>query len=590
MAPEMFQGSSYGKEVDIWAFGSMAYEMATGLPPNAMSGVNGLDLGKVLKSHIPRLEGGSYSEGLRNIVAFCLEESPTDRPTIESVQRHSYIYNTSTKYPASGLSDLVRAFKMWENHGGIRKSLFMAGGAQGPSELSSTEIGDDSWNFSTTAAFDQAVAQDTNEQDVINVYGSSVNLSTDFDEETSRPGRQQIQPQQQQQLSRPSRRRPPPEALAPIRAPLEKIFDPNTMSNYEENSRAHYNQSQNYAASVSDLPLRHDTDQTSIRDTLIDLDALDVPSGLSSFTDMDTIRPGSRVLDDSDDFARPALSDPVDNLNRRTQDWKFPVMPPPASANPEVSRFPVPYVVQRPHVTPAVGARPALVHHPTEPISIPTQGSNSLAPSAPSSPNRMSLIDLDLSLPEPSRPSTADSTLSQEVSSANPFHLERHASLYHPTAREPSLYLPDDSGIGVQMRSGNTLRDFNEFSDFSASDTEGPSYEQYNGHSMHTSDSEPSFDDSAYNHSDYEQATGSTLRGQPGPLIGTESETRSGPRPASVPGRAFTMAHFPDLPQPPSVAALSGMASRSEMSSEMERLLSGLTAQLEAFRDVYDSK
>lgn len=35
MAPEMFDSMLYyGKEVDIWAYGCMAYEIATGLPPN----------------------------------------------------------------------------------------------------------------------------------------------------------------------------------------------------------------------------------------------------------------------------------------------------------------------------------------------------------------------------------------------------------------------------------------------------------------------------------------------------------------------------------------------------------------------------
>lgn len=35
MAPEMISGDLYGLEVDIWALGCTAYEVATGLPPNA---------------------------------------------------------------------------------------------------------------------------------------------------------------------------------------------------------------------------------------------------------------------------------------------------------------------------------------------------------------------------------------------------------------------------------------------------------------------------------------------------------------------------------------------------------------------------
>lgn len=578
MAPELFQGSQYGKEVDIWAFGSMAYEMATGLPPNAMSGVTGMDLGAYLQHHIPRLVGGTYSDGLRDIVAYCLEENPDDRPTIEAVQRHNYISNTNSTHPASSLSDLVKAFKMWESHGGTRKSLFGAGGAQGPSELSSTVLSDDSWNFSTTAAFDQAVAQGTNTQDIINVYGASVTLGSEFHDETSRPVRQQ--------QSRPTRRRPPPEALAPLKAPLEKLFDPNTMSNYEDNARSHYNQHQN---NVSDLPLRDNSGQTSIRDTLIDLDAHEVPSGLSSFSDMETMKPNRRAYaqDDSEEeyesggnnnFARPALSDPADNPNRRTQDWKFPVMAPPASANPEVSRFPV---LQRPNFNSASGTRPALVHHPTEPISFPTQSSNFM-PSAPGSPNRMSLIDLDLSLPEPSRPSTADSAASMDATSANPFHWERHASMYHnSSAREPSLYLTADSITGLHSRTGNTLQDLGEVSDFSASDAEGYQYELYNGHRTRAEET-PTYDDAYFQQSsvalppvDYEMSSMT-------PIVDRAALDATGPP------RKYTMDHFPPLADPPSVAALSGTATQGEMQHELHRMFGGLSSQLSAFRDVYD--
>ena len=32
-SPEIAKGVFYSKEVDIWAFGCLAYELATGLPP-----------------------------------------------------------------------------------------------------------------------------------------------------------------------------------------------------------------------------------------------------------------------------------------------------------------------------------------------------------------------------------------------------------------------------------------------------------------------------------------------------------------------------------------------------------------------------
>ncbi|ATZ51128.1 hypothetical protein BCIN_06g05600 [Botrytis cinerea B05.10] len=684
MAPELFDAvPSYGKEVDIWAFGCMAYEISTGLPPNAMSRLPFDRLGSLIKQHAPRLEGGDYSDELRDLVAFCLEEFPSERPSIDRVQNHHYILNTSSKYPMSSLSHLVRAFKLWEDHGGSRKSLFMLGGAQAPSEFSSTALSDDEWNFSTTAAFEQEVRRKSTAQDVYDVYGSGVEFDAGFPQETARPPPQK------------GRRRPPPEALAPSRGPLEKIFDPNTLSSYEDNVRNHYGRP--YlpptsdlppVPSRSDLPLRDDTAQTSIRDTMIDLGGHDVETGISVFPDMDTIKAGRRVREEPDedymttlpDFSRPALSDPADiNPNRRTREWKFPAMVPPASADPEVSRFPPStYEVPKPAFTPGIGGRPSLVHHPTEPLG---GFSGGLPPAEihtgmPRLSFRESLIDLDMSMPDPvpafnsdfGRPSTADSDAISIISDSgqalasstvNPFELERHASLYQPTShsREPSLYTPSHSRepslfvssherepsiyaparerepsiyapsherepsiyapsherepsiyapsherepsiyatsherepsiyvteeMGAfstsatpprpestsrplradrppRLRTGNALRDIADISDLSDSAAESTM-----GYNTDANDTD----------SDY--ATAST---QPAPTSA----------PSRDPNAPYTMAHFPNLPNAPSVRALTGEAGHEEMAFEMSRMLRGLTGQLEAFRDVYGS-
>jgi serine/threonine protein kinase len=130
MAPELFDSNpSYGKEVEIWAFGCIVYEIATELPPNVDIRVPYRRVGPHSKFHVPRLEEGNYSKDLRGLVAYCLEELPGSRPTIDLVQKHSYIWNSNSRYPTSSLSYLVRAFKMWEDRVGSRASLFMSGGA-----------------------------------------------------------------------------------------------------------------------------------------------------------------------------------------------------------------------------------------------------------------------------------------------------------------------------------------------------------------------------------------------------------------------------------------------------------------------------
>jgi hypothetical protein len=605
MAPELFSATpSYGKEVDIWAFGSMVFEVATGLPPNVANGIPFDRLGIHLKNHVPRLEGGNYSNDLRDLVAFCLEELPSERPSIERVQEHPYINNTAGKYPASSLSLLVRAFKQWEDRGGSRKSLFMVGGAQRPS-MESGSIPDDEWNFSTTATFDQDVQRNSTVQDLYEAYGTNpefdamFNITPQFEAMFGGVGEASRAPKQQ----KPSRRRPPPEALSRLPAPLEKIFDPNTLSNYEDNSKQHYGRQMAPRSPTSDLPLRADSAQTSIRESMIDLGGHDSDTGLSNFPDMETIKAGRRIRDESDDeyatnleFGRAALSDPADtNPNRRTQDWKFPsVAAAPASADwkfpmnapasdPEVFVFPaISSDISRPSVTPGSGARPALVHHETEPVGSFGGGLMAPTPSNNRLSMRESLIDLDMGmidmgdqLPDLSQDTLRPSTASSEVSSSdasestsyshNPFEFEKHASMVphqHNNVREPSIYVTEDSNITLR----NPLNDLAEVSDFSASDAE-----------LQTNDSN---ENSRYRR---------------GASFSDSDQMPPPPRPAqySISSRptdqVYTLDHLPPLPIPPSSRALSGEASHDEMKDEILRMLGGLTSELDAFRDVYSS-
>lgn len=457
MAPELFDPSaSYGIEVDIWAFGSMIFEIASGLPPNVMAGIDISRLGSYLKTHTPRLEGGKYSEQLKDLVSFCLVEDPAKRPIIEEVQHHPYLLNTENTHPTSSLAMLVKAFRVWEAQGGNRKSLFAKGGAQGPSDsdLSSTALANDEWNFSTTVDFDQRVMSNTDAQAVYDVYGSQVELA-DLGDPTP-------------QALKPKRRRPPPN-LPVMRAPLEKVFDPNTISNYEENARAYYGMPP--LPPVSDLPLRDNSHNATLRESLIDLDASLYGDRLSKFVEMaETIKVGprkSRDYDFGDEYARGPNSDPETVMaasSRKTREWKFPVMMP-QSANPEMSHF---SFNDESNNQPG-SARPHMSHHITEPFVFPqeyntsSRNSNLMVPRAASQmDNRVSvgsLIDLDESLPEPPsmvmadipRPSTANSDMASEVGGA--FDLERHASYYAlpSTNREPSIYISDDSDLAAGL-------------------------------------------------------------------------------------------------------------------------------------------
>ncbi|KAH8602558.1 hypothetical protein B0O99DRAFT_2319 [Bisporella sp. PMI_857] len=647
MAPELFTNTpSYGKEIDIWAFGSMVFEIATGLPPNVAKGIISYDaLKSNLKNHVPRLEGGNYSGNLRNLVAFCLEEQPSARPTIEDVQQHPYIYRSSEQYPTESLVHLVRAFSVWEDRGGSRKSLFMAGGAQGPSSDNSFPQPDDEWNFSTTAKFDQGFSKEGSVQELYEAYGSAVELSNGYSQELPRQSKPQVQ--------KSSRRRPPPEALSRLPTqPLEKIFDPNTLSNYEDNSRNQYGGRNMAQSSTSDLPLRDDSTQTSIKDTMIDLGGHDSDTGLSSFHNMDTIRAGDHIQQTSNigngsafqDFSRPAHSDPADAKdNRRTQDWKFPSMAPPASADPELSRFPGIFELPRPTVTPGSGGRPKLTHHTTEPVpqfsnlAISTTAENDRSSlinldlaSEPAVPaiaaitavaERSSLIDLDMggldmdglidmdeayNAEDFGRPSTASSAVSDAATSAsnNPFELERHASLYqpHPTSnhREPSIYISSDftplPGIQSDHLQGASSSAIIGESATSVADTQSSKLriQDHIGMKATSTFSEVQYDiseidgySSTANTSEAENTGYST--GDNGGTDGvSDSELLTMGPPPRTNGtssqrpaeRVYTIADGPPLVGPPSQRVMSGAASSEEIKAEMERMLESFEEQL----------
>ena len=457
MAPEMFdRDAKYATEVDIWAFGSMAFEAASGLPPNVAQGVmNPAQMGSWLRTHKPRLEGDQYSLQLKNIVQYCLELDPLKRPVIQQVQDHPYLRNTEGKFPTSSLAQLVKAYRLWEAQGGSRKSLFAPGGAQGPSQDNELPtIDEDEWNFSTTAAFDEA-ALNTDIQAMYDAYGSNV-----LSEDTAKP-----------QKPKSRRRMPTHLKSAPQqKAPIEKLFDPNTIANYDDYSRDYYSREMPMPEiqvpdppppQRSDLPLRDPANDATVRESLIDLDASLHDNHPAPFVDMATIKPAPPNADEDNDYAKPPLSDPADlNNNRRTQDWKFPPMAP-LSANPGMSRFPFN------EATPSSSARPPpLLHHPTEPAALLSQEQSGPRP-AENRDSVSSLIDLDEGLVDIPRPPTANSdagSVSGSEVGANPFEFERHPSLYAPLTsipgapigpREPSIYVSDDSEYAQNLPTQN---------------------------------------------------------------------------------------------------------------------------------------
>ncbi|KAK0726699.1 hypothetical protein B0T26DRAFT_691454 [Lasiosphaeria miniovina] len=412
MAPELFDSNvSYGMEVDIWAFGSMAYEVASGLPPNATTSIDIPQFGSYLKQYCPRLEGDQYSAQLKSLVAFCLVEDPRQRPRIEQVQKHPYVFDTYDGYPTASLSKLVSAYKLWESQGGSRRSLFSAGGAQGAPEDLAQNLEDDEWDFTEDDEADQFRIENTPEaQAVLDAYAMSSSVP------------EQDAPQ------KPNRRRRQPRVIKEFKAPLERVFDPNTITNYGDSARVFYGKLA--SPPPNDLPLRDGSDHSTLRESMIDLDA--------SHGNLETLKPGLG--------AQPFSGAPTDDTDRRkTQDWTFPSMPAPAPASLGLGHY-------QSRSASALGGHleipPAQTFHSSDDASFGSGFHPDISITPSQSNNRessLSLIDLNASLvsmADDIRPATA---------TADPYPFSHSSHLMAQPNRASNLSLIDLDASLVSM-------------------------------------------------------------------------------------------------------------------------------------------
>lgn len=505
MAPEMWTDDmevkqGYGTEVDCWAYGCTVYEMATGMPPNAQ--FHPSMLAQVLKT-APRLEGGNYSRELREFVAFILEERPEDRPSAEEIVRHPYIANTQKKYPTASVRQMMERYMQWERKGGQRASLFNPLGAAAPQPGVHEDM--DDWNFSTTDKF---------EVDFNRRYSQFGIDAADFAAGAAPASDITVPSGQAKDVT------PFEEAMEEAKAKrgemsMDRLFNPSAEP-YDYNTPVEPDHP------VSDLPLRnHFSDKAATRESLIDLDmggnSLDYQPTFD-FSDVPTLRApranrNSFQAQEEEDstisiqqdpkrntmaWKFPTLTidpvpasdpppvsaplpaiDPMDNPNRRTQDWTFSTAQPIASPPDEASDFTFPpaNISEVPPLAP--GFRPTLKHTVTEPlgafgdfehaaISIPSELETPAITIRESRP----MIDLDLDLgntfqhnfdfDDPAdipRPSTAASIASIANSArtditANPFFLEddelqaekeqNRTSFHRQYKSEPGHNIPTD--------------------------------------------------------------------------------------------------------------------------------------------------
>ncbi|KAI9376056.1 kinase-like domain-containing protein [Aspergillus egyptiacus] len=269
MPPEMFamgsQAHQYGSEVDVWAYGCTLYEFATGNPPNANLRER-MQIGRQLTRNTPKLaESEKYSEGLRDLISFALNSDPTIRPTMADILQHPYIANSEEEYPTSSLSELVRIYYQWSQRGGQRASLFHPGGAAAAEFPGDETDMDEDWNFSTTDDFERRFS-------VIDLDQLAASLA-ELQQEIATPGtptpRQSAEELPQRELTENDKANFD-ERVRRGAAAMEGLFD-------EEKPSYKYETKNDFVPiepkpPVSDLPLRTDTDRSSVTSTFIDID------------------------------------------------------------------------------------------------------------------------------------------------------------------------------------------------------------------------------------------------------------------------------------------------------------------------------
>lgn len=261
---------------------------------------------------------------------------------MKDILEHPYIAGTEEEYPTSSVSELVRNYYQWSQRGGQRISLFHPGGAAA-AEIPGTEKSDDDWNFSTTDGFERRFSVIDLDQIAASLAEMEDSISPNTPTAEHAPGEDvpetDMDPEQKANFDERVRRGA--EAM-------EGLFN-------EEKPSYKYETKNDFvpvqpSTPCSDLPLRTETDRSSVMSTLIDIDigsfdsshyAAGAPSAQPfQLADADTIRANRSSLrlnrNSNENSSQSASSDaeggesqdetfqPPSGPRPPTMDWKFP--------------------------------------------------------------------------------------------------------------------------------------------------------------------------------------------------------------------------------------------------------------------------
>ena len=89
-SPELAKGIRYSKEVDVWAFGCFAYELATGFAPFASESDEAKLFESIINKHHEELDD-RWSPSFNDFINKCLIKDAEQRWTMERLLQHEFL-------------------------------------------------------------------------------------------------------------------------------------------------------------------------------------------------------------------------------------------------------------------------------------------------------------------------------------------------------------------------------------------------------------------------------------------------------------------------------------------------------------------
>lgn len=101
MSPERLAGEQYSYAADIWSFGLIMLELASGRYPYPSTPSYFMLLGHIMDDAAPTLPEGDFSDAFGEFVSLCLDKDPKRRPAASDLLKHQFVRS----YPV--LDDLL---------------------------------------------------------------------------------------------------------------------------------------------------------------------------------------------------------------------------------------------------------------------------------------------------------------------------------------------------------------------------------------------------------------------------------------------------------------------------------------------------